>query len=38
MMKLIVDTALTPAPLPEGEGFILSPLPMGEADAQERGG
>jgi hypothetical protein len=42
-------TALTPAPLPEGEGFVLSPLlegegfvlsplPMGEADARERVG
>jgi hypothetical protein len=32
------SSALTPAPLPEGEGFVLPPLPMGEADARERVG
>ena len=29
---------LTPTPLPEGEGFVLPPLPLGEADARERVG
>ena len=43
------SSALTPAPLPEGEGFVLSPLPLeegfvlsplplGEADARKRVG
>jgi hypothetical protein len=32
------SSALTPAPLPEEEGFVLSPLPLGEADARKRVG